>query len=292
MRFKLSTFVILFFNIVMYAQMGINTDNATASLKIDGKPDQINVMDGLIPPIVTKDQLNKKNYSSTIVPNTYNPSHKGIFVYVNNISTPTNEIKSAVTDVNDIGLYEFDGTKWNYFLLSSTDFTVYQSSDFQHLNTSSILDQTITFTSSNKLIEMVTTFIPSESSFQINSSGYYELSGFIGFNGNVEISPLDNNRLLAVIFKIQRKPNGSNIWSDIEKKELLMVYDETRIGTTISILPFKYYLNTNDKIRLVIQRPEKYGSYTNEVFREWTGNGHINKPNGQTYTKSIVIKKI
>lgn len=141
-------------------------------------------------------------------------------------------------------------------------------------------------------MEYVTTFNATESSFQIKSDGYYELSGFIGFNGNVEINPLDNNRLLAVLFKIQVKPNGATVWSDIEKKELLMVYDETRIGTAISISPFKQYLKSGDQIRLAIQRPSRYGNYQNEILREWTGNGHINKPYGQTYTKSIVIKKI
>lgn len=125
MRFVFIFLAFIFLCHISNAQVGVDTSNATTTLFVKSTPNESTKMDGLIPPILSKNQLNNKIYSSIVVANTYNSLHKGTFVYVNDITQPTNAIKPAVTDINDVGLYEFDGTKWNYFLLSSTDFTVY-----------------------------------------------------------------------------------------------------------------------------------------------------------------------
>jgi hypothetical protein len=83
-------------------QVGINNPSPRATLHVTGSPTSTGTTDGIIPPQLTRAQLIAKTGYST--------SHAGAVVYVTDLSGAVN---AATREVQHIGLYSFDGTKWN-----------------------------------------------------------------------------------------------------------------------------------------------------------------------------------
>lgn len=101
---KFRYFLLLAFaSVAVSAQVGIGTTSPQCTLDIKGNPTSPTVLDGMIPPRLTGDQLGAKTYTT---------SQTGAVVYVTNPkATSTNP---QVASVNSQGIYYFDGTKWSF----------------------------------------------------------------------------------------------------------------------------------------------------------------------------------
>ncbi len=101
----MKTYFFAFFLLVNYAllaQAGIHTQSPKATLHVVGKPGVTTSMDGIIAPKLTGNQLNNKTYTT---------QQDGAIVYVT--SPLTNANKGQCVNVNAIGYYFFNKTKWD-----------------------------------------------------------------------------------------------------------------------------------------------------------------------------------
>lgn len=101
------SFILSFISVFFYSQVGINTSNPKASLHILGKPSDNSVMDGIIAPIITGNELSFKNYTQEQI---------GSILYV---SEPASFPSGQTIYVNTIGYYYYDGTIWQHFYSDS-----------------------------------------------------------------------------------------------------------------------------------------------------------------------------
>lgn len=106
MKKSLLSLSFLGLSILSYAQVGIGTNSPKATLHVVGNPTDVNTADGIIAPIITRTDLIAKN-------NQYTATQTGAIVYVTDLSGTADTTKAV--DVNTIGYYYFDGTKWVKF---------------------------------------------------------------------------------------------------------------------------------------------------------------------------------
>ncbi|QTV05282.1 hypothetical protein [Faecalibacter bovis] len=93
----------------IFAQVGINTENPKATLDVSKSIDN-NLLDGIIAPRLTANELNLKTYTTNQI---------GAIVYVteNIVSSETNPVipTEQLINVNLPGYYYFDGVVWQKF---------------------------------------------------------------------------------------------------------------------------------------------------------------------------------
>jgi hypothetical protein len=106
MKKTLLSFSFLGLSILTFGQVGVGTNSPKATLHVVGKPTDVNTADGIIAPIITRTDLIAKN-------NQYTATQTGAMVYVTDLSGTADTTKAV--DVNTIGYYYFDGTKWVKF---------------------------------------------------------------------------------------------------------------------------------------------------------------------------------
>lgn len=257
--------------------VGIGTSSPTVNLEIKGNPTEATSLDGVIPPKVTGNQLKAKTYTA---------SQDGAIVYVT--AEATNSVDAdQTTNVNMPRLYHFDGPslKWIY-LGSNSIMTNFRSNVSQALSTTLYTDQLITFTSGNSTVNLATDFNDTDDTFKIKHDGYYQISGFVGFNANQ--TSLEALQFVAVNLKIKV--------NNIDATGIRSVFPGilAGTGTAIQVPTTILKLKKNDIITFVIQRPDIIiGAQSNQEFGSFSaGNGHINLPNGQSYSKSLTIMKV
>lgn len=91
---------------VSYAQqgrVGINTENPNATLEVAGVPTDTSVLDGIIAPRLTGDQLGAKTYTA---------NQTGALVYA---TAAAGALSGQVVNVDAEGYYYFDGSVWVKF---------------------------------------------------------------------------------------------------------------------------------------------------------------------------------
>lgn len=94
---------LLMMGAALKAQVGIGTNSPKASLDVVAEATNTSVMDGIIPPRLTGDQLGAKIYTA---------DQTGAIVYVTQPRvTATN---AQVVNVTTNGFYQFDGVQWGY----------------------------------------------------------------------------------------------------------------------------------------------------------------------------------
>lgn len=263
--------------------VGIGTSTPVATLDITGQPTNISKLDAVVPPRITGDQLKAKTYTTL---------QDGAIVYVTTAAEIGNQTGQTI-NVNMPGIYYFDKETMSWAYLGSNPIvTNYRSTNYQALNTTATTDQTITFGTGDKLVELATTFNDSEDTFTIKYDGYYQISAFIGFNAN-QPDFSSARDYVAVNLKIQvnnRDEMGiRQVFSGIT----------AGVGTSIQVPTTVLKLTKGSVIKFVIQRPDIIiGTGSNGKANSFLGifaggnNGHINLPGGQTYTKSLLIMKI
>lgn len=99
---KIFFLLLLLFASFLNAQVGINTTNPSSTLHIEGNPTNSSILDGLIIPRLTGDQLQTKNYTT---------SQNGALVY---ITSPSSLPIGQTSLVQSSGMYCFNSTlnKW------------------------------------------------------------------------------------------------------------------------------------------------------------------------------------
>lgn len=85
--------------------VGINTEVPKATLEVAGQPTNANILDGIIAPRLTGDQLNAKTYTT---------DQTGALVYVTEAATMANQVEQTI-NVKKVGYYYFDGNVWQTF---------------------------------------------------------------------------------------------------------------------------------------------------------------------------------
>lgn len=101
MKNKLFILALLSASSLTFAQVGINTGSPQATLDVTGMPATKNMLDGIIAPRLTGDQLRAKNYT---------PAQTGAIVYV----TVADSAPAGQTEnVTSAGYYYFDGAEWS-----------------------------------------------------------------------------------------------------------------------------------------------------------------------------------
>lgn len=85
----------------VFSQVGVNTDSPDATLDVRGIAEDPTVVDGVIPPRITKSQLTDKTG--------YGTPQTGTLVY---ITDPTGPVNPSTTKISESGLHVFDGTIW------------------------------------------------------------------------------------------------------------------------------------------------------------------------------------
>lgn len=86
-------------------RVGINTENPNATLEVSGVPTNTSVLDGIIAPKITGDQLKAKTYTT---------DQTGALVYVTEGASTANQVGQTV-NVSGAGYYYFDGSVWQTF---------------------------------------------------------------------------------------------------------------------------------------------------------------------------------
>ncbi len=99
--------------------VGINVTTPQATLDVVGSPASTGVQDGIIPPRLTRAQL--------IAKTGYGANQAGAVVYVTDLSGTVN---TATREIQYIGLYTFDGSKWNALQNKILGFSAYRSASF------------------------------------------------------------------------------------------------------------------------------------------------------------------
>jgi hypothetical protein len=88
--------------IKLNAQVGVNVSNPNATLEVASAPNDLNQVDGFIPPKLSGDELKAKD-------ELYHEKQTGAIVYVTAVVTTTSP---KTVNVTTTGYYYFDGTVW------------------------------------------------------------------------------------------------------------------------------------------------------------------------------------
>lgn len=294
---KKSLLSLIFIGLTCYshAQVGVWTNNPRTTLDVvKSTTNPTTTPDGVRAPNITKTELANKTAT------TYTNTQNGVIVYVTDVSGGTTGTSlSQVENVNMPGLYYFDGPtlKWIY-LGSNPVMTNFRSTAYQALDLAATTDQTITFTAAESLVNLASVFDDDKDEFTINYDGIYQLSAFIGFNAN-QPNFTDPRDFVAVNLKIL-KANAATptAFTSITGIRAVFAGITAGTGTAIQIPTTVLPLKAGDKIKFVIQRPAltigtSPNNKSNSNFGDFgAGNGHINLPGGQTYTKSLTILKV
>lgn len=282
---KLNLLIFVLFYAIVNSQVGINTNNPLVTLDVVGKPDIAASIDGVAPPRITGDQLKAKTYQAI---------HDGTLVYVTVAALSSNQTGQTI-NVNMPGTYVFDGSTltWAY-LGTNPAMTNFRSSIAQPLTTNTTADQIITFSGGDNLVNYATVFDQVDNTFTVLYDGYYQMSAFIGFNANrPDLTAL---QFVAVNLKIQLSTNGGTLWTTATGIRSVFPGIAAGTGTAIQVPNTILALKKGNKLRLVIERPSlNIGGQTNQEYGPYpdgSNNGHVNLPNGQSFTKSFILLKI
>jgi hypothetical protein len=102
MKSSIHLFAALFCAFSFFAQVGIGTNDPKGSLQVQGDPTNTQVVDGVIPPKLSRSQLIAKS-------GLYGSNQVGTLLFVSDLTGTPNASTSLITAV---GFYYFDGTYW------------------------------------------------------------------------------------------------------------------------------------------------------------------------------------
>ena len=123
MKIKFLALVNVMFTAILYAQVGIGTENPKSTLDVVGIPNEVLSVDGIMAPRLTGTQLKAKD-------NVYTTDQKGAIVYVTS-GLLVSDTTPKTTNVTSEGYYYFDGIVWQKYATGSSanNIWVRQNSD-------------------------------------------------------------------------------------------------------------------------------------------------------------------
>jgi hypothetical protein len=111
-KMKNLTYLLLLCSVTIFSQVGVGTTTPQTTLDIVGDPTDSSVLDGVIAPRLTGDQLSPKTYAA---------AQTAAIVYV----TAADSSPSGQTvNVTEAGYYYFDGTEWVVIAPHSNDWKI------------------------------------------------------------------------------------------------------------------------------------------------------------------------
>ena len=292
----------LFFNISLYAQVGINTQTPKATLDIAASPTDNNKIDGIIAPRLKGSEIKAKG-------SLYTSEQEAAIVYITE-PLDASATDDKTTNVTSIGYFYFDknlGTSGRWVRIENEKpVTFFKSSSNQYvastLNNNPGTNITATFTNTDSLINQATIFDPSTSYFTLLKDGLYEFTGTICFNpgrwsGNDSEGHgalVDDKRVIINVLIQFSTDNGSS-WNGITGMRMIYNTSNGDLNIPISTPVALRKLNAGTLIRLVLNRP----NITNEQVAGTdastgtpTAYQNINMPTGLDFTKLIKIQKL
>lgn len=124
---------LIIISIHLQAQIGIHNTNPQATLDVTGQPTTSTIMDGIIPPRITGNQLQAKTYTS---------AQNGAIVYLTQIATAPS---GQVLNVTSEGLYVFNSTlnQWQAIAGNTNSSGVNVYSNTNNPNSATIFDDVL-----------------------------------------------------------------------------------------------------------------------------------------------------
>lgn len=205
---------------LFYAQVGIGTENPSATLDIVGKPGVATAIDGLLPPRLTGDQLKAKDAM-------YGSNQNGIIVYVT-AAVGTSTSKTANVTTPGYYYYNASNNVWTTINAGGTGTALYASKS----GAWSLATLGITGTNWNK-ISLTSTDTKTGVANLLNNgvytapkTGVYEVTYEVQLEGGVDLGLLGGKKLGII-------KNGNSIF---EQK----IFDAVRVsilGVTLASVP-------------------------------------------------------
>ena len=291
----------LFFNISLYAQVGINTSTPAATLDVVASPNDTNKTDGFIAPRLKGSELKVKN-------SLYGTDQDAAIVYVTE-ALALGDTDDKTMNVISMGYYYFDknlGTSGRWVRIENEKpVTFYKSNTNQYvadvLNNNLGTNVVATFASSDAIVNQAASFDSSTSYFTLLQSGLYEFSGTICFNpgrwsGNNSEGhgALTVDQRVIINIQIQYSTDGGNTWVGITGMRMIYNSSSADLNVPITTPIAMRELSAGTLIRLVLNRP----NITNEQVAGTNSTGtptayqNINMPTGLDFTKLIKIQKL
>lgn len=293
---NLFTLLIILISGKIYSQqgsVGIGTSNPDASAALD----VYSTNKGLLLPKVAL-------LSNTDVATIQNPA-TGLVVY----NTANNSIGTTIVTANTF--YFWNGTKWTdlinvdtvkaelfpqMFFIAQTDsqavtsFSATNSTGGTNGGTDPNINLgnvvVINYSPANVVMNTLNNItVNSDSTFKINSTGQYDISGFINYNPNTSGLATTNN----LEYIIQTSPDKSN-WTNLTKTTSVWSYGTTKNARTVPIAPTVVTLTQGTFMRGVVDATTgKHGYWTNSST---FANASIALPIGLKYSKVLKIQKL
>ena len=292
----------LFFNISLYAQVGINTSTPAATLDVVASPNDTNKTDGFIAPRLKGSELKVKN-------SLYGTDQDAAIVYVTE-ALALGDTDDKTMNVISMGYYYFDknlGTSGRWVRIENEKpVTFYKSNTNQYvadvLNNNLGTNVVATFASSDAIVNQAASFDSSTSYFTLLQSGLYEFSGTICFNpgrwsGNNSEGhgALTVDQRVIINIQIQYSTDGGNTWVGITGMRMIYNSSSADLNVPITTPIAMRELSAGTLIRLVLNRPNitnEQVAGTNAFTGTPTGYQNINMPTGLDFTKLIKIQKL
>lgn len=292
----------LFFNISLYAQVGINTQTPKATLDIAASPADNNKIDGIIAPRLKGSEIKAKG-------SLYTSEQEAAIVYITE-PLDASATDDKTTNVTSIGYFYFDknlGTSGRWVRIENKKpVTFFKSSSNQYvastLNNNPGTNITATFTNTDSMINQATIFDPSTSYFTLLKDGLYEFTGTICFNpgrwsDNVSEGhgALVGDQRVIINVLVQFSTDSGSSWNGITGMRMIYNSSNGDLNVPISTPVALRKLNAGTLIRLVLNRPNISNDQvagTNSTTGEPTTYQNINMPTGLDFTKLIKIQQI
>lgn len=161
---KILRIAILLIALPSFAQTGIGTTNPGATLEVVGNPTSTTSMDGIIPPKITGDQLAAKTYTA---------SQEGAIVYVT--TTPSSQT-GQVINVNQAGVYSFNGTIWVKLAATSVGFIPSVTATGKSVPSTEFQPTGTSWTLTNEVSLLTGSGLDASGTFTAPASGFYQIN--------------------------------------------------------------------------------------------------------------------
>lgn len=132
----------------------------------------------------------------------------------------------------------------------------------------------------------------SNNNFRILSTGYYEISGYVGYNPWVATTcttqSTESTCVASLDFIVQRSTDSGSTWTQIAKSSTIWGVGTGDRNRSVIVAPFTYLFNANDLVRAVVVK----GSTANHGSISTTSSLNIESGTGLQYSRLLRFQKL